>query len=419
MRESHLLERGMQMVEFYRENPTIAAFDLLRVDLATPQRVVLTTMWDTPYVIVAAARGFGKTFILAVFSVLRCLLYPGIKVGWISATFRQSKYIFQEAAKLYDQSPIFRAACEKPPTRLQEVWYIKMKGLGTLSGGGMESVPLGDGNKIRGMRAHILCCDEFPQIPEEIFDRVVLPMAAVRHDPMARVRLKQREKEAREAGVLGEEEDLFDNIGSFNKIIIASSAYFKFNHLYRRYLSYVDRIKKGDNKYAVLTIPYYDMPEYFYEDSIIDFSQQQQSDLEFRMEYLAEFISDSEGFYKASLLKECEGKFNVELKGRRDCRYVMGVDPARTEDACGIVIVKLDDPTHVVFADQLVKKTFQQMSDYVFKLADAFDLSGIYMDAGPGGGGTAVRDLLTAGQGLSVELYEPIVEVDSPIKGRK
>ena len=52
MRDDELLERGADLIDFYRANPAIAAFDLLKVDLSVAQRVVLKSMWDSDYVII-------------------------------------------------------------------------------------------------------------------------------------------------------------------------------------------------------------------------------------------------------------------------------------------------------------------------------------------------------------------------------
>ena len=47
-----ILEQGKALIKFYMENPCIAAYDLLGVDLAPIQRVVFQDMWFKDYVIV-------------------------------------------------------------------------------------------------------------------------------------------------------------------------------------------------------------------------------------------------------------------------------------------------------------------------------------------------------------------------------
>ena len=105
-----LVQEYGHMIEFYRNDPVVAAYDLLNVDLAPIQRIVLRDMWFKSYTITIASRGFGKTFILGVNAALHALLYPGYRIGLIAPSFRQSKMIFAEIEKLYDRSFVFQEA---------------------------------------------------------------------------------------------------------------------------------------------------------------------------------------------------------------------------------------------------------------------------------------------------------------------
>ena len=82
-------EKRMELMNIYRDNPAAAARDLLGVDLAPHQRVMLKSMWDCNNVITILSRGSVKTFIDAVFAVLRAMLYPGEKVGIFGPSYRQ------------------------------------------------------------------------------------------------------------------------------------------------------------------------------------------------------------------------------------------------------------------------------------------------------------------------------------------
>jgi len=106
-----ILEQGKDLIKFYLENPCIAAYDLLGVDLAPIQRVVFEDMWFKDYVIVVAGRGYGKSYLLGLLAALSSMLKPGYRTGLMSPSFRQSKMVFAEVEKLYDQSSIFREAC--------------------------------------------------------------------------------------------------------------------------------------------------------------------------------------------------------------------------------------------------------------------------------------------------------------------
>ena len=71
-----IMGQGPMLIEFYRNNPCIAAYDLLGVKLAPIQRVIFEDMWFKNFVITAISRGGGKTFLQGLLATLSCLLYP-------------------------------------------------------------------------------------------------------------------------------------------------------------------------------------------------------------------------------------------------------------------------------------------------------------------------------------------------------
>ena len=77
-------DQGKDLIDFYRNNPCIAAYDLLKVDLAPIQRAVFEDMWFRNFVIAVCSRGFGKTFLLGTLSALSCLLLIDINLNVIS-----------------------------------------------------------------------------------------------------------------------------------------------------------------------------------------------------------------------------------------------------------------------------------------------------------------------------------------------
>lgn len=141
-------EKRMELMNIYRDNPAAAARDLLGVELAPHQRVMLKSMWDCNNVIVILTRGAGKTWSDAVFAVLRALLFPGEKVGIFSSSYRQAKFVFDEISKLYDISPILRDSCEKKPTKMVDMCYLQFKSTGNRPGSIIHALPLGDGCQV-------------------------------------------------------------------------------------------------------------------------------------------------------------------------------------------------------------------------------------------------------------------------------
>ncbi len=66
---------------YYRANPHRFAHDYLHLDLHLFQKILLVMMdWSSTTVFIGS-RGIGKTFLSAVFCVIRCILYPGQLYG--------------------------------------------------------------------------------------------------------------------------------------------------------------------------------------------------------------------------------------------------------------------------------------------------------------------------------------------------
>lgn len=403
------MEQGSSMIEYYRSDPVMAAYDLLNVDLAPIQRVILRDMWFKNFDITVMGRGGGKTFLLGVNAVLHALLYPGYRVGLIAPSFRQSKMIFAEVEKIYQRAPILREACEKRPVRGSDTCYLKFRGTDYSNGSFIEALPIGvDGAKIRGSRFYLIQIDELAQMTPDIIDLVIRPMAAVSLEPMQRVRERQQQEEMIRQG-LATEDDFVGNAA--NKMIMTSSGYFKFNHMWRRMKSYWKAMKEeGENtKYAVHQVPYQLLPPAFLDEENIKEARRTMSSIEFMMEYEAAMVSDSDGFFKASLIEACSigSNFSIQLVGQKGKEYVLGIDPNQGGKAsCGVIIIEIGEPHKIVYVNELKKKTTQDMVMAFQNLTDIFNVVRIFMDSQ--GGGKPIRDLLQEGYNNHI----PILDMD-------
>jgi len=404
-----VMAQGAEMVQHYRNNPVMAAYDLLGVDLAPIQRVVLNDMWFKNFVITVMGRGGGKTYMLGVNAVLHALLYPGYRIGLIGPSFRQSKMIFAEVEKLYSRSSILRESCSKRPTRGADTCFLKFRGTDISNGSYIEALPIGvDGAKIRGSRFYLIQIDELAQMPTDIIDLVIRPMAAVSLEPMQRVREREKQERLISQG-LATEDDFIGEVA--NKMIMTSSGYFKFNHMWDRMKSYWRAIKeKPENtKYAVHQVPYQLLPKGFLNEENIKEARRTMSTIEFTMEYEASMVSDSDGFFKASMIEACTrgSSFSVKLRGDKGREYVLGVDPNQGgKAACGVIIIEVGDPHKIVYVKELKKKTTQEMVIELQRLTDSFNIVRIFMDSQ--GGGKPLRDLLQEGYNNHI----PILDMD-------
>jgi len=315
-----------------------------------------------------------------------------------------SKLIFSEVEKLYARSPILREACEKKPVRGADTCYLKFKSVRGISPSYIEALPLGDGGKIRGSRFYLIVVDELAQIPDKILDMVIRPMAATTLEPMENVRRLERQKKLLELGLATEDD--FDN-NSVNKMIMTSSGFYKFNHMWRRMKDYWRQIDAGrGDHYAVWQIPYWDLPEGFLDKNNIEEAKRVMSESEFKMEYEALMVSDSEGFFRASLLEaSTSAECFIETVGDPNGEYVLGVDPAQGGGAsCGMLLIKVGNPNKIVSVLELKRKTTQELTRTIQAFDKSFNLVRIFMDRG--GGGKAIADLLEDG----FEGYDRIID---------
>ena len=170
--------------------------------------------------------------------------------------------------------------------------------------------------------------------------------------------------------------------------------------------------KKGvESQYAVWQVPYWDLPDGFLDQNNIAEAKRVMSDAEFKIEYEAEMISDSEGFFKASLLESCTdgSNYSIELKGKSVDQYVLGVDPNQGGNAsCGVVIIKIAPIKHVVNVMELKRLPTQTLTEVLQKACDDYNIVRIFMDSR--GGGNALRDLLEEGYGG----VDPIIDITNP-----
>ena len=321
-----------------------------------------------------------------------------------------SKMIFAEVEKLYAQSSIFREACEKPPIRGTDNCYVKFKSVNSAPPSYIEALPLGnDGGKIRGSRFYLIVIDELAQIPDSILDLIVRPMGATSLAPMERVRRIEQQDKLISLGLATSDDFEKETV---NKMIMTSSGYYKFNHVWRRMKDHWRQIDEAavtnqECPYAVWQIPYWDLPSGFLDMNNINEAKRVMSSAEFRMEYEAEMISDSEGFFKASLLDQCslDSGFHLERRGDSNSQYVMGVDPNQGGSAsAGIVVIRVGASNRIVNVSELKKQTTQDLTKHVQELCRSFNIIRIFMDKG--GGGKSVCDLLEEGYNN----FDPIID---------
>ena len=369
---------------------------LFNIELLPIQTCILRELWKRPFPMYIASRGFGKSFLLAVYCLLKSTLIPGTKIVIVGAAFRQSKVIFEYMDTIWRNAPILQSICSDSSGPRRDVDRCTMK----VNDSWAMAVPLGDGNKIRGLRAHTIIADEFNSIPTHIYETVVAGFAAVSSNPTQNVKEAARRKKMQDEGVWTQvSEDTYKDRKT-NQSIIAGTAGYDFEpyaEYWKKYKSTIlnsgnfkkvaqeagedpedipDYMKRLDWKsFSIMRVPYEIIPEGFMDDQQVARSRATMHNGIYQMEYGACFTSDSQGFFKRSLIHACVASdknvssngwptwcsqpFDVISRGNVDKTYVMGIDPASEHDNFAIVILELH-PEHqrVVFSWTTNKKDF-------------------------------------------------------------
>jgi hypothetical protein len=345
---------------------------IFNITILPSQALILEELWNRKFPMLIASRGFGKSFILSLYSMMRALLIPQRKIVVVGAAFRQSKVLFEYMETIWNNSPMLRDICDRDSGPRRDVDRCVMR----INESRITCLPLGDGQKIRGQRANDIISDEFASIPRDIFETVVAGFAAVSSDPIENVKKVASRKKAKEHGV-----EIRENSGTTvenkdNQIILSGTAYYDFNHFATYWKKWKSIINSGGDKsklreifggedappdfdwreYSVMRIPYELLPEGFMDASQVARSKATVHAGIYQMEFGACFTRDSQGFFKRTLIENCvcseennirDSKdepvvYKAKLMGDKDKRYVFGVDPASEVDNFSIIVMELD-----------------------------------------------------------------------------
>ena len=427
---------------------------LFDIELHPIHIAIIQEFWTRPFPMFVASRGFGKSFLLALYAFLKCMFVPGTKIVIVGAAFRQSKVIFEYMETLWRNAPIARSIfngnddgprrdVDRCTIRLGDSWAI--------------AIPLGTGEKIRGLRAHIIIADEFASISSDIYETVVAGFAAVSATPIQNVKKEAKKQAMIDSGIWNDElEQLTQRLG--NQAIITGTADYAFKHFaayWRRYSEIINscgdthklrEIFGGEipdnfnwKDYSIIRIPYELIPRGFMDDKQVARAKATIHTGIYNMEYAACFTEDSDGFFKRSLIENCVTKesnpiiiggvpivFDIKTKGDPELKYVYGVDPASEKDNFSIIVLELH-PTHtrVVYCWTTNRSNFKDRQKaglvaehdfYAFcarkirNLMKSFPCTKIGMDAQ--GGGIAIEEALHDPAKLEPEesLIWPIIE---------
>lgn len=302
-----------QAISYFRKKPDVFIITVLGIKLNVYQRLMVRAFFKYDYCMFITSRGLGKTFIATLCLVTYGLLYPNQHMGVIAPSFRQAKLILQEKYKdeLTRMSP-FLAAEEKDfvcnNANAKVTWH---------NGSSITCFPVGVGSgqnaaaKIRGARLTACLVDECVYVPQDIIENVLIPMLIVQS---------------------GYSVDARGGMGIRNKLLMTSSAGYRFNHIYDRYCKWTQEMLKPDNtQYFTLTLPWrVGVAVGLFSEDFIMQQKATMSSEKFQMEYEGIFPKLIDGSWITYQdIMACSDLYHIETSGVDGFEYIMSLDVAR------------------------------------------------------------------------------------------
>ncbi len=118
-RQDKIMEGAAAWCGYYRCNPHRFAQDYLHLNLRLFQKILIVMMdWSATTVFIGS-RGIGKTFLSAVYCVIRAILYPGTKICIASGTRSQAVNVLEKIMlELKPNSPELAAEIDDRQSRV-------------------------------------------------------------------------------------------------------------------------------------------------------------------------------------------------------------------------------------------------------------------------------------------------------------
>lgn len=266
---------------YYRANVHRFAHDYLHLNLRLFQKLLLVQMDQCTTSGIVGSRGIGKTFLIAVYAVIRCILYPGTKICIASGTRGQAEQVLEKIMmELKPKSPELAAEIDEQRTQVngtkaqvafKNSSYIKV-------------VTAGD--SARGNRANVLILDEFRMINKDVINLILRKFLTQRRMP--------------EYNELTKDERNEEYSKEKNKTVYLSSAYFVDHWSYMKCQDICRAMLDDTKKQFVCGIPYQlGIKEGLIDRDVIEdeMSESDFNPLKFQMEYEALWYGNTDGSF--------------------------------------------------------------------------------------------------------------------------
>ena len=236
-RREKIMRGAVHYVAFYRKNPHIFAEQYLRLRLKLFQKILLIVMNACSNFVFIGSRGLGKTYIMAIFAVTRCILYPGTKIAIASGTRGQAVNVIEK---------IMMELAPNSPELSAEINFKDSKNNGMdakvvfVNTSFIKVVTASD--SARGSRCNVLMLDEFRLISLDVINTVLRKFLTQRRMPRY--------------NALTDKERAIEYNKEKNKLIFGSSAYFSDHWSFTKCLDTLKSMVVPGRTDFVCSLPY-------------------------------------------------------------------------------------------------------------------------------------------------------------------
>lgn len=228
--KSEKLMNGIALwASYYRLFPHVFVKDYLGIELKLFQTIILYFMMHGNYLMYIAARGQGKTWLTAIFCIVRCILYPGTKIVIASGRKSQAREVIDKIADIRNESPNLRREISDLKSSINDA-SVEFH-----NGSWIKIVASNDG--ARSKRANVIVVDEFNMVDLDIINKVLRRFLTAPRRP------KYLDKPE------------YSHLLERNKEIYLSSAWYKSHWSWTRFNAYFKAMLEG-KKYFVCGLPY-------------------------------------------------------------------------------------------------------------------------------------------------------------------
>jgi hypothetical protein len=416
-RKIEVYNKNSKIIKYWRRNPIIACEQLLGIKLMDAQKYILQQSWNTPHVVWCCSRNFGKSFLGAVFMILKALLYENQSIYIISSVGEQSKETFTKIEEIVLKKgktsnsilslkdiammeTVKSPACQTGFSHAQTGYHVQFYN-------GSEIFTLnGNPDNNRSKRASLVFFDEAGFSSDEL---IAISEAFATQNSDFKTSIN---------------EDF--NIDTLRKscptqLIYASSASHVDTTFYRHYKDFAKQMFLGNTDYFCCDIPC-EIPLHptidgkesvpLLEQSKVDSAMRANRDKAMR-EYYNKFSIDGgeSQIIKWAQIRRNETIMLPELYNKDNNKYIMAFDPARMGDNSIINVMKVKYNEDIGYYGEIVNCTNlvdicnkkglkmssseqikilkQQLLNYNGNAPDYDNIINFYIDPGAGGGGVS------------------------------